>query len=78
MHFLSTALALLPAATAFAIHSNVSHLDSDAYSARAWANQQVYHNRNSSGSWEVCNENNTTVRKEWYVYAVMDDSEQRH
>lgn len=68
MHFLSTALAILPATTALAINNTGSNLETDVYSARAQANQQEYQKENAPESWATCNDTNTVVRKEWYVH----------
>lgn len=78
MHFLSTALALLPAATALAINGTGSHLETDAYSARAHANQQEYQKDNAPESWATCNDTNTVVRKEWYVDLAKMNTEGLH
>ena len=45
MHLTSlfaTAVAIIPLASAVALHTNGSYLESDTYAARAWINQQDY------------------------------------
>lgn len=62
---LSTAAAILPVASAAAINKTEPHLETDAWSSRAWVNQRAYEKNRTSTSWATCNEKNTVVRKEW-------------
>lgn len=66
--FLASAAAILPIASALATNGKGSYLETDAYSARAAINQRDYLRNSSPKSWAVCNDKNTVVRKEWYVY----------
>ena len=70
MHLTSlfaTAVAIIPLASAVAIHTNESYLESDTYAARAWINQQDYQRNGVPKAWATCNDKNTVVRKEWYA-----------
>jgi hypothetical protein len=69
--FLATAAAVLPLASAAAIHSNDSYLESDTYAARAWINQQDYQRNGVPKAWVTCNDKNTVVRKEWYAIDAL-------
>jgi len=63
----ATAVALLPLASAAAVYTNDSYLESDTYAARAWINQQDYQRNGVPKAWATCNDKNTVVRKEWYA-----------
>ena len=65
---LISAAAILPATSALAVNGKGSYLETDAYAARAVINQQDYQRNNSPTSWAVCNDKNTIVRKEWFVF----------
>lgn len=67
MHLTSlfaTAVAIIPLASAVAIHTNESYLESDTYAARAWINQQDYQ-RNGAAQLAVATHACVTAVKCW-------------
>lgn len=75
MHLITlfaTTVAVLPLASAVAVHTKGSYLESDTYAARAWINQQDYQRNSAPEAWATCNDKNTIVRKEWYAIAIRD------